>query len=357
MKKIALIISLVILISSVFCVYAGATSLTGVDYNTISAKELYVEVPAEFEFAASGNGDIYFSFIGETGNLYIDMRENKTLTDGLLKANEEEIKKTFIVDFVLEGDESYLDNCVVAFSEFKAELVNGINMYKVVGDYCEKGNEEYKTPFGGYMAATKENVYYFVILDSAESFSLQNEIDAVVSTVGINGTFFDGDKPTVKKDFASFDTFMDVLTTNATMYVKSFETSDDNYISDELPSSEETQAVLSIVFVVVIIVFIVPTVVITIVAIILIVKYSKNKKKLKMLENEQFSGVVYQQSTPNQAYVPQKTEATAVAYGAEVSNAQPVPQPINTQPVPQPVNTTEAEQKTVLNGEIQEDNQ
>lgn len=355
MKKIALIISLVILISSVFCVSAGATSLTGVNYNTIAAKELYVEIPAEFEFIASGY-DVYFSFMGATGNLYVDMRENTALTQGLLKADEEDIKKTFIIDFILEGDETYIDQCVINFTEFKAEVVNGINMYRVVGDFCEKGYEDSKTAFGGYMAATKENVYYFAILDSAATFSLEKELSAVMSTVSINGTLFEGDKPTVKKDFEAYDSYAEVLATNANAYVNSYNTGDD-YVSEEYPSSEEIVSVLRILFVVVVIVFIVPTVVITIVAIILIIKYSKNKKKLKKLEGEQLAGNVYQQSIPNQPFAVQQSQATAVAYGAEVQNAQPIPQPINSQPVPQPVATDVAEQKTILNGEIQEDNQ
>ena len=94
-----------------------------------------------------------------------------------------------------------------------------------------------------------------------------------------------------------------------------------------------------------------------IVAIILISKYNRNRKKINELEKQQFAGAYYQQGMPYQPV----TQPVAQPCGAQ--QAQPMAHPYGAQPVqlvsqpiPQPVNT-QAEAKTVLNGEIQDDNQ
>lgn len=356
MKKFSLILSITLLLSSVFCIMAGATAGT-----VIESQELYAEIPQGYEFSPYYDDDLYFTFANEDNLLYIDMRENADVTDGIEALSQKELEKLIIVDFLLEGDEESAAECSIKFNDISIKNINGVKMCRFTGAYAwEDGQtpieEDAYSGIGGYITATKEKVYFFILTEYETNFTQDELIDTFISTVAVNGTYFSGDKATVSKNFDSFETFSSVLSEKLNTYWAENE----EYYDDSYYTESDYAEIGNITFgigIIAVVVTVIPTLIVLIVAIILISKYNKNRKKINELEKQQFAGAYCQQGMPYQPV----TQPVAQPYGAQQAQTMAYPygaQPVQSvsQPIPQPVNT-QAEAKTVLNGEIQDDNQ
>ena len=128
MKKFSLILSIALLLSSVFCIMAGATAGT-----VIESQELYAEIPRGYEFSPYYDDDLYFTFANEDNLLYIDMRENTDVTDGIEALSQKELEKLIIVDFLLEGDEESAAECSIKFNDISIKNINEIKRIKNLG--------------------------------------------------------------------------------------------------------------------------------------------------------------------------------------------------------------------------------
>lgn len=356
MKKIGLIISIALLISSLFCVFAGAQGT-----NVIEAQEIYAEIPTGYEFSPYFEDDSYFTYVSENSNmLFIDMKSNKYVTDGISKLTEKQIQERIIIDFMLEGEEEDFNECVAKFSETSIETINGVKMYKFIGAYAwtEDGLSDNMLSYsgiGGYVTATQENIYYFVIMEP-EKFSDTATLDKLMSTVVINGTYFDGDEIILSKDFASFESYNQVLSNELSAYWSEYE----DFYDDEYYTNEDYAEIGNITYyigIAMVAITVIPTLIVLIIAFVLILKYLKNKKRQEELEKNMFAGNIYQQGMPYQPYGTQP-----YAQPSQQVNNQFAYQPVNVQSVTQPINTQSANaepvvQKSILNGEIKEDNQ
>ena len=181
--------------------------------------------------------------------------------------------------------------------------------------------EDAYSGIGGYITATKENVFFFILTEYEFNFTQDELIDTFISTVAVNGTYFSGDKATVNKDFASFEPFSSVLSEQLNTYWAE----NDEYYEDSYYTESDYAEIGNITFgigIIAVVMAVIPTLIVLIIAIVLIVKYSKNKKKLKELENKQFSGVIYQPVA--QPYA-QPSQPVAQPYGAQ--QAQSMAQP------------------------------
>lgn len=363
MRKFALIISLVVVFSSILSVCACATSLTAGVESLLETNEVYIAIPEEYVYTPFYEDDLYFVYTDDEYNyIYVDMQENTKVNEGITKLSEKEIKDLFIVNFLLEGDEAYYDYYDVNFSKCDVVTLNGVKAYFLAGDYAwiEEGMTEediYRSGFNCYITATKENIYFVAIVDDEGVFDEDEDMKTLMNTVCVNGTFFDGDKSTVKHDFNSYLPYSQVLQDQLSYYFENYEDpldniemeSADGYLYPEM-FSEETGKYFVIAGIVIAVVTFIPTLIVLIISIVLIIKYSKNKKKLNEME-KQFGASI----NAGNMYQPYTAQSVAQPYGVQA--AQSVYQPVNSQPVPQPVNTQVTEQKTILNGEIQDDNQ
>lgn len=352
MKKFALIISLVIACASTFSVCACATSVTAGTESLLETKEIYAAIPEGYEFSPYTEEDKYFTYMDEEYNLlYIDIQANDSVDEGITKLSDKEIKDLFKINFVLEGEEEYYDYYEVNYSNVKIVDVNGVKAYNLVGDYAwvEEGmpeDEIDRSGFSCYVTATEENIYFIAITDDEEVFDEDEAINSLISSASINGTYFGADKTTASTNFVPYDTYENVLAASIKEYWASYDEEyyDEEYYDDAV-YDEDLGAIIIGVCAVIICVTVIPTTIIIIVAIVLIVKYSKKKKQLNELEKKFGAGYIQQ---------PYTAQTVAQPYGAQPA-PQAVPQSV-AQPVPQPVNA-EAEAKTVINGEIQDNNQ
>lgn len=300
-KRFSIVIALIIVLSSMLCISVCAhegheeENPAAPTFDTvIDTQELVVTVPEMYQYYAISETDIYYMFAhGSTGDsIFVDVQANNTIPNGISALKEEEIKNTFVLYFLSEGvatDAMYYN---MSYDEVKAEVINGVKMYKLKGTYVwdngEIPAEELNTyGFCGYMTATKESIYFIASLyDVANTESVCADMDKIIATAYVNGTFFDGDKTTSKEDFSAKRPFLNAVQEDAVEYISALY--GDDYYSEDLPVNEEELAsyrkVVRIVCIVLIIVSAVPTIAVVVFAIVLIFKYRKNKKKLNELE-------------------------------------------------------------------------
>lgn len=330
-KRISLIIALVLAFSSMFCVasFAHEDEIEFIE-NTesyilekVDSQEIVLTVPESYEFSPASEEDIYYIFwTAAYDTLFVDVQENDCVPNGISALTEDEVKKIFIVKFLLEGQEEGADFYDITYDAFEIVTINGVKMYKLQGvftwnDGSLTEDELENHGFSCYMTATKENLYFVSIISAEENFTQEAEMNEIIGSTYVNGTFFDGDKTTSKEDFTAKRPFSQAITEDATAYMD-FYYGDDLYYEDEALSEEDLETyrkTVKIVCIVLILICAVPTVIVVAIAIVMIVKYSKNKKKLRELENKAFTQPVFNGNQP---------------YNQPVVNTQPI---VNTQPV------------------------
>lgn len=294
-KKISVFLSVIFILSSVFCCTAfAAKEYTGYIVDT---DIVYAELPADYELSFVDN---YFYFVDSDYNsIVIEALENKIAPEGITKLTEEEVVDFFFDVYFLEGDESYSDYYKLLQVKAEKTEVNGMSAYVITGKYSEDG---FVYPFCSFIPATKENVF-MVTYEQTEDKELEKEdIIEVINSLAVNGTYFEGDIPTFKHDFSNAKAYKDALSeADKELY------SDEGFFSDDILGygyDEETMGeAIGFAKVILVVIFIVPFAIISIVAIIMMILYIKNKKKLNSYE-EKFGPIEMMKSfsAPNMNY-------------------------------------------------------
>lgn len=296
-KRISLIIAIVLVLSSILCMTCSANEesveyIESIVLDKVDTQEIVVSIPESYEFSPSSEQDVYYMFMNaEYDTLFVDVQANDCVPAGISALTEEEAKNIFMVKFLLEGDEAGAQYYDIKYEEFEIVTINGVKMYKIQANYIwDDGTLEDEEISGHgiccYMTATKENLYFVSVITVDEKFTKQGEMDEIINSTYVNGTFFDGDKTTSKEDFSAKRAYSQAITEDATSYID-FYYGDDFYYEDEAVSEEDLETyrkTVKIVCIVLIIVCAVPTAIVVAIAIVMIVKYSKNKKKLNGLE-------------------------------------------------------------------------
>ncbi len=292
-KKISIFFATIFIFSSVFC----CTSFAAKEYTgyIVDTDLVYAELPADYELSYVDN---YYYFVDSDYNsIVIEAMENKTAPKGITELTDEEVVDFFFNVYLLEGDESYADYYKLLKVKAEKTEVSGMSAYVITGKFSEEG---FVYPFCSFIFATKENVFMVTYEQTEDEELEKDDINEVMASFSINGTYFDGDIPTFIHDFSNAVPYKDALAEadKEILYEDKEIFSDDilGYGYDEEMMGEA----IGFTKVVLVIIFIIPFAIISIVAIIMIILYIKNKKKLNSLE-EQFGPLESLRNYPMQS--------------------------------------------------------
>ncbi len=340
-KKLALLLVISLLASCFFGIsaFAGDEAIEN-DYFEVNTDILYAKIPDDFEFDPYGSMsylETYYFSDYELSSIQFLVLENNKAPNGITAiSNAQAIE---IVEDYYGAQRSY----VIENAKVTKATVNGISALRIDGafsyfpfDSADYQEDEYYYGMCAYLLATKENVFVIVYESWYEEVEIE-DFEEVISTVLINGTYFDGDKLTVNHDFSSAPDYKDATIADAENYDGYW---DDGSFDDEI-FNEEALGVFEegfsvIVIVVCIFTLILPTVIFIVLAIVFGVKYNKNKKKLDEYEARYgFKGLNYY-NNPNPVQ-PNIYGYNQQSYSAQGYNAQPQQADMYQQPVGTPV--------------------
>lgn len=278
-KRFFAVLTAVIIISASLCCTAFAEGEE--NGYIIDTDIIYAELPDDYMLDFTGNFIAFSDF--DYNYLYVEAIENALAEKGISKMTAEEAQECFFNIFLLEGDEEYREYYSVKYEATEKTTVNGLSAYMIKGYYTFTDSvdteEEYYSCFITYIMATEENVFMVTYEDYEGDLSESEDIDEVLKTLAINGTFFEGDKPTVSHDFSKAQTYEDALSAAEDKLYGS-----DDYVETIGGALDEETIIFT--KVIIAIVFIVPFIVITIVTIVLIILYVKKKKELNRFEEQ-----------------------------------------------------------------------
>ena len=325
-KKLAFVLALSLLVSCFFGIsaFAGDKAIEK-DYFEINTDILYAKIPDDFDFDPYGtmsySETYYFSDFDMSSIQFIVLQNNKA-PNGITAISDAQAVE--IVEDYYGAQWSY----VIENAKVSKATVNGISALRIDGafsyypfDSADYQYDEYYYGMCAYLLATKENVFLIVY----ESWYEDVEIDdfaEVLSTVAVNGTYFEGDALTVAHDFSAAPAYKDAAIADAKEFDEDW---DDNFYDDEILNDEALgvfEEGFSVIMVVVCIFsLILPTVVFIVLAIVFGVKYNKNKKKLEQYEARYgFKGLNYNNPNPNPN--PNPVQPDSYGYNQQSYNAQ-----------------------------------
>lgn len=331
-KVLSVLFSCILIFSAVsVVVYAEETEKVVLDNSVF-----YIDIPENYMYYTENSHNFCImdsDFGGQEMEFFVE--GNLMFPEGIAKAGDEEIV-TKVRRIVQWGTET-------SVNEVKREVVNGQKAAIIVctEDFLGEYESEY------YVFTTKEAVC--VISISYNDNEEKQEIEGILETFTMNGTYFEGDKPVNTHDFTNSPDYYTAVEQYAEEYYDYSEDFDDGMWG--------VVAFVGLGF------LFIPGMIIAL--ILLIFGWRKNKKLVK--EYESYFGPIYavrnvaraQQTQYNgyNVYNPQQANPYIATYAQpqptyQPANPQPVYQPVP-QPVPQPANA-EGEVKTVLNGEVQD---
>ena len=326
-KKLSLILALSLLASCLLGVsaFSGDKAIEK-DYFEINTDILYAKIPDDFEFDPYGSMnylETYYFSDYELSSIQFLVLENNKAPNGITSVSNAQAVE--IVEDYYGAQCSY----VIENAKVSKATVNGISALRIDGafsfypfDSADYKEDEYYYGMCAYLLATKENIFVIVYESWYEEVEIE-DFEEVISTVLINGTYFDGDKLTVNHDFSSAPAYRDATIADAKEFDENW---DDSFYDDDI-FGEEAFGVFeedfsAIVIVVCIFTLILPTVIFIILAIVFGVKYNKNKKKLEQYEARYgFKGLNYY-NNPNPVQ-PDIYGYNQQSYSAQGYNGQP----------------------------------
>ncbi len=250
MKKKIILVSLVLAVVLMFTgvsAFATATEKKVV----LDNDRFYVTIPDGYAYEEGFSSNYYYSNENyDTIEFFIE--GNLLFPDGIAKTPEETLSKRF--------EEFYGEECIseVKINLLKKIKLNGFSTATVEGTR-DDGAFEYT--FKAYILTTKETLY-IIISESENGFS---DIENMMKSFTVNGTYFEGDVPTIKHDFTKSEKYIEALERDT---VREFE--DPGAFSESMYGAVAVILLLMLALPVVIIV--------------LAVKYSKLKKAVKQYE-------------------------------------------------------------------------
>ncbi len=242
MKKFILI-----LLSLVF-IFSGLNIITSAEGNTQSTPEnnkIHALIPNGYKMKVSVLGyedadteDVklhYFKDEKEEQVIDIIVTENKELSNGGIESISDDLVDNILSYYYSKSDD--LAGIMISNSE-KIEI-NGLKAYKVISDLRDSERTEGKYKFHyfeTYFIATKKNIFIISYITYGEKIDEENrnEINLLLKELTVNGSYFEGEKPTVDYSF----TFKPSLKRFAEKNDENILHSDD-YINDFFDTMEE----------------------------------------------------------------------------------------------------------------------
>lgn len=190
---------------------------------TINSNEIYMKVPAEFQFCPFDLTSDYYSFKNNEGHtLYVDCLKN---TYGLKKVSDitqQKAEEIVSLMFFAEGDNESLNSLNINYSSFSQTMVNGINIFVLEGSFLHVDSTDEPTGFGICFAATQESLFFISLQTSYKDFDKKDDLLLFMGDVKINGTFLEGDKPAYELNFSA-SAFKDVAKNDVQNSFKDYE--------------------------------------------------------------------------------------------------------------------------------------
>ena len=279
-KKLSIILATVFILSSVFCVTAFANE-GEYTQDIIDNDKLYAVVPEGYEY--SGWGYSFYYSNDDFDQIDYFVGKNTDAPKGVTALNEEQAKDIFVKYYIYEGnEENSADSEELNIEVKRSNLtkVNGLSAFMITGVYYYTDqftaySEVRYFPFCSYIFATQEDIFIITYEEITEQKALNlelNDLNETLKTLTINGTYFNGDKPTIDHSFEGAVSYADDLAAKDDIYYGGYEDLGD--------LGEMGDGIFTAVTVLIIIFSVGPIAIFLIVAIVNIVKYSKNKAKL-----------------------------------------------------------------------------
>ncbi len=330
-KRLSLIAAVCIILSSVICVSAFAADDSSF---IIDTDVIYAVVPDDYEFTPYSDTYYYFEDVEDWDSISYIVIENTVAPEGITALSSEEAQSIFYSAFIDDGYDTYETD----YESEKKTKINGMSAYMLQGSYYDG----YTYPFCAYLFATEENIVIVVYEDIDEVITDNDDINEALSALVINGTYFEGDAPTLTHDFTDAIPFSDAMQNDL-----------DAYVFGDYPNVEWDGEMSTVFISTCVVMFILPFIAVLVVAIVMIVKYIGKKKKLRKYESAYGSNPVsptgynYNAGMPVNnnnytpySYIPQQPPVTP-----EQTNAPYGAAPIKQQP--QTGNIPEAPQSTI----------
>lgn len=278
-KKLSITLATVFILSSVFCVTAFANE-GEYTQDIIDNDKLYAVVPEGYEY--SGWGYSFYYSNDDFDQIDYFVGKNTDAPKGVNALNEEQAKDIFVKYYICENDEeSYAaEGLDIEVKRSSLTKVNGLSAFMLTGVYyytdgITDSSEVSYFPFCSYIFATQEDIFVISYEEMTEQKSLNlelNDLNETLKTLTINGTYFNGDKPTIDHSFEGAVSYADDLASKDDSYYGGYEDIGD--------LGEMGDGIFTAVTVLIIIFSIGPVAIFLIVGIVNIVKYSKNKAQL-----------------------------------------------------------------------------
>lgn len=259
MKKkvsiICIVLSLIMLVGT-FSVYAASGENSG--KIILDNDRFYAVIPDGYKYE-SGFSSNYYYVNDNYDSIEFFVLGNLMFPDGMASTDEETIKKRYTT-FILEEQMSEIN-----ISSAEKVNVNGFSAWVISG---ERSDSAFVYKFKTYILTTKETLY-IIVAENETSFS---DVDLLMKDFIINGTYYEGDVPTLEHDFSKSE-----------KYINAIEKDIDNLADD---SAKMTNGVMTAFGVLGLLLLAYP-----IIIIVLAVKYRAKKKEIK--EFESYCGTIY----------------------------------------------------------------
>lgn len=280
-RRICLVTILAIVFSTFFSLGVFAQNGKRLE---VESDFIYAQLPEGYEVCDDYEDDTALFYENDNGDIItVDVFKNDKAPNGITALSEDEIKE-LTQDIYFE----YFFGDDFDFDLITKTTVNGMSAYKVIGEY----EVVFDCKVCAYFFAVKEFTV-FVAYEPIDDVIVEDDINELLSTLAFNGTFFDGDVPTVKHDFppVSAETYSNLPSQGAA------DIAEDVY--DDSQDGFQYIYTLGFVKAVMIAIFIVPFILVVIIAVIFAVLYFKKKKQLREYER------MFAFENPANGYYPQ----------------------------------------------------
>ena len=326
-KKASVLLIISLLLSSVFAISVFAVdTFVEEDYFVINTDILYAEISDEFDFEPYGTmsyTDTYYFTDYDYNAIQFLVLENNKAPNGIQALTNNQAVE--IIEDYYGAQWSY----VIENAKVTKATVNGISALRIDGAFSyypfdSADFQEDDMYFGmcAYLLATQENIFV-IVFESWEEEIDTEAFSKVISSVLVNGTYFEGDKLTVTHNFSSAPTYKEATVADAEEYDEYW---GDDYYDGEMFDEEFFGAFedgFSVIMIIIcVFTLILPTVIFIALAVIFGVKYNKNKKKLDEYEARYGFRGLNSCNNPAPAQ-PNNNGYNSQAYGAQGISTQP----------------------------------
>ncbi len=258
MKKIISVLCIVFALTLAIGVFSVSAASTDSGKIVLDNDRFYAVIPEGYKYESGFSSNYYY--VNENyDSIEFYVLGNLMFPDGMAATDEETIKSRYST-FIMDENMSQIN-----ISSAEKVKVNGLSAWAVSG---ERSDSAFTYKFKTYILTTKETLY-MIIAENETSFS---DIDLLMKDFTINGTYFEGDVPTLEHDFSKSPKYIDALEKD----VKSM--AEDNAAAGSgIVGAMGILGLLLLVYPIVIIV--------------LAVKYRGKKKEIK--EFEKYCGTIY----------------------------------------------------------------